>query len=315
MREAAVDIREVPLDGEFDLAGAEAAPAAGFRLSGSRPPWVAIRSWSTEVPLYRNLARHLDPEQPLITLGPPTGERKEDLPRTVDQWTEDCLARFRTVFHRHSTASVRLGGWSFGGVLALETARKLEAQGQTVEQVLMLDTRLPKAHPEEGKLTRTLPHAVAHHANQMFEMTPEKRQAYLRERFAWQIYHARRRLSEGLEKAFGRSPAELTRPDRRRPEARDTSNMTPLQKALWVAYLKYRPNECDIPVTQFWCAETCRRVEDSSLGWAPHLRGPVENVPVPGGHMSLFKDEHVRTLGPEVQRTLDRKPRERGSWL
>lgn len=302
------DICAVPLEGDFDLAAAEAAPFAGFQLEGSRAPFIAIRSWSTEVPLYRSLVRHLDPEQPVVTIGPPKGEHKEDLPRTVEDWTKDCLARF----HELAPAGpIRLGGWSFGGVLALETARKLEAAGRRVEQILMLDTRLPKAHPEEGKLSRTVPHALAYHLNEMFELAPAKRRAYLRERVEWQVYHARRRISEALEKRLGRTAAELKRPDGRRPDARDNSNMTPLQKALWVAYLKYQAVEYDIPVAQFWCAETCRRVEDSSLGWSRFLRGPVENIPVSGDHMTLFKREHATTLGPAVQRTLDTPVRAR----
>ena len=89
-----------------------------------RRPWIVIRSWSDELRHYRNLVRHLDPEQPVITLGPPQGEKKRDFPRTVDRWTEDCLARLAGA---SAPEPLRLGGWSFGGVLALETARKLEA--------------------------------------------------------------------------------------------------------------------------------------------------------------------------------------------
>jgi thioesterase domain-containing protein len=308
MSTRAPDIFEVSLHGEIDLDAAEAAPCAGFQLAGSRPPWIAIRTWSAETRLYRSLVRHLDPEQQVITLGPPVGEHKHDFPRTVDAWTKDCLAKLALVSARDP---LRLGGWSFGGVLALETARKLEGAGRRVEQVIMLDTRLPKAHPEEGRLSRSLPHAFVHHIDELFGMAPARRRAYLRERVEWQLYHARRRWYERIEKQFGRPAPDLERPDGRRPEVRDTSSMSPLQKALWVAYLKYQPEPCSIPVTQFWCAETCRRVEDSSLGWSRFLRGPVENVPVPGGHMTLFDEEHARILGPALQRTLDTVVRDR----
>ena len=37
----------------------------------------------------------------------------------------------------------RIAGWSMGGAVALEIARQLEAAGETVEQVVMLDTHRP----------------------------------------------------------------------------------------------------------------------------------------------------------------------------
>lgn len=38
-----------------------------------------------------------------------------------------------------------LGGWSMGGLVALEMARRLEAEGRSVDLVVLLDTRVPRA--------------------------------------------------------------------------------------------------------------------------------------------------------------------------
>lgn len=296
------DVFEIPMDGDFDEEGAERAPLAGFRLGGSRPPWLVMRSWNRELRLYRSLARRMHPEQPILTVAPPEGERKEDFPRTVEAWRDFCLERMRPLL---GADPLLLGGWSFGGVLALEVGRRLEREGGSVALVTMLDTRLPKAHPEERKLARSVPHAIAHHATRLFEMAPEDRAPYLRERVAWQVYHARRRLGEGLAARRGRPPPIYRRPDGRTSEPRQLAEMTLLQKALWVAYLKYQPRPCTIAVAQFWCRESCEHVGDSSLGWARYLRGPLDSAPIAGDHLTLFEEPHARSLGPAVQARLD----------
>src|SRR5262249_55810008 len=42
----------------------------------------------------------------------------------------------------------RLGGWSMGGVLAFEMARQLEAEGEEIEHLLLLDAMAPGSTPE-----------------------------------------------------------------------------------------------------------------------------------------------------------------------
>ena len=135
-------------------------------------------------------------------------------------------------------------------------------------------------------------------------MTSRERGTYVRGRFAWQFYHARRRFVEWNARRAGRLPPILTRPDGRTSEPRDTTEMPPLQKALWVAYLKYRPEPCSIPVSQFWCAESREYVGDASLGWARILRGQLDLRPIPGGHMSMFDNPHAEDVARELMRAL-----------
>lgn len=290
---------EIPSVGEFDEEAAERAPLAGFHLGDggpddSRETWFLIRSWSRELRLYQNLARHLGDDRRIVTIAPPRGTRKEDFPRTVERWRDFCLERLRPQLG--SNPRVLLGGWSFGGVLALEMGRQLEKDGTPVALVTMLDTRLPKAHPTEQRIARSLPHALANHATRFFETPSEGRGEYLRERLAWQFYHARRKAGEWNAARRNQPAPVYQRPDGRTSEPRDVTEMTPLQKALWVAYLKYQPRECTVPVAQFWCDDSCLHTGDASLGWARYLRGPFVSLPIPGGHLTMFDDPHAEAL-------------------
>ena len=147
--------------------------------------------------------------------------------------------------------------------------------------------------------------ALVHHIDRLFEIAPEERAAYLRERVAWQIYHARKRVGYWSAERRGRPAPVYRQPDGRTSEERGASEMTLLQKALWVAYLKYQPRACTIPVAQLWCADSCERLGDSSLGWGRHLRGPLDAVPIPGEHLTLFEDPHAAPVGRALQLRLD----------
>ena len=147
-----MNVLDLQTEGTFEEQAAERAPLAAFHWSNvhdarSNPPLLMIRSWGRELQLYRNLARYLGPQQPIVTIAPPRGEVPLDFPRTVETWRDFCLEQMQPLLD--SPCPLRIGGWSFGGVLALEVARRLETEGKQVERVVMLDTRLPKAHAED----------------------------------------------------------------------------------------------------------------------------------------------------------------------
>ena len=173
---------EIPSAGPIDEEATEAAPVVGMHLDGSLPPLYLIRTWADEIFKQRRLAQHLGPEQPIYSIAPPGGTRKSDYPDTVDAWAELCLQRLSPVLRGGPYV---LGGWSFGGVIALELAEKLVARGEKVRLITMLDTRLPARHPytTKGKRKVTKLHKFSKHLTQYVEL-PSRRErgAFLRKR-------------------------------------------------------------------------------------------------------------------------------------
>lgn len=80
-----------------------------------------------------------------LPVGPPVYglERLDDL-RDVETKADRYLEIIREVA---PAGPYRLGGWSFGGVLAYEVAQRLLAAGETVETVVMIDSILPLPAP------------------------------------------------------------------------------------------------------------------------------------------------------------------------
>ncbi|MFC7614735.1 thioesterase domain-containing protein [Actinokineospora soli] len=85
--------------------------------------------------MYQPLVAELPPGYPVHGF-----ERIDDVP-TVEEKAERYAALVRGI---QPHGPYRLGGWSFGGVLAYETAHVLTALGETVGQVVMIDSILPR---------------------------------------------------------------------------------------------------------------------------------------------------------------------------
>ncbi|MDG2113592.1 MAG: alpha/beta fold hydrolase [Actinomycetota bacterium] len=290
---------EVPVVGQVDLGSLAVEDCVGLNLDGSLPPLVMVRTWFAEVPLYQRLARELGPDQPIYTLGHPTGDRDSDYPSDIEQWRDFCLARLGRL---GLSDPLWLGGWSFGGVVALEMARSLQARGREVAQVVMLDSRMPKRKARRG-MYDLQQIAVAVHEYTMFP-TKQERSAYLRRRGGGQVSIYRKKLSS----RFGRGAQQPSHSAERggAPEA-SQKPADRLTRALYVCYLKYRTQKIDVPVTQLWTQESRAQVTgDLTLGWAQAFDGEFQAVGVPGGHRTMFDDENTAAVATRLKAALER---------
>ncbi|GAA1575581.1 type I polyketide synthase [Actinomadura kijaniata] len=105
-----------------------------------RPIFIAHPAGGTTA-CYRQLVALLGDDQPVYGL-----ERFDDAPPV-----EVRAARYaERLVEAQPEGAFRLGGWSFGGVLAYETARRLRAAGREVEFVALFDAGLPLPVEDES---------------------------------------------------------------------------------------------------------------------------------------------------------------------
>jgi thioesterase domain-containing protein len=125
------------------------APAPSITLvplqpRGTRPPLICIHPAGGDVLCYRDLAQALGSDQPVYGLqaqGLAPGETP--LPH-LDAIAERSLAVLLKTFPE---GPYHLLGWSFGGLVAYELARRLTASGRDVARLVILD-----AGPTEANL-------------------------------------------------------------------------------------------------------------------------------------------------------------------
>ncbi|HVS00354.1 MAG TPA: amino acid adenylation domain-containing protein, partial [Thermoanaerobaculia bacterium] len=114
----------------------EDAALVPLQVGGSRPPLFLVHPVGGQVFSYVELARLLGPDQPVYALqdvAPP------DAPRSLASLASRYLCEVRAV---QPTGPYLLAGWSFGGRVAWEMSRQLDAAGEEVAFLGMIDTGL-----------------------------------------------------------------------------------------------------------------------------------------------------------------------------
>ncbi|MFG2628159.1 amino acid adenylation domain-containing protein [Streptomyces sp. NPDC048473] len=123
-------------DGDADTRRSALVP---IRSEGTRPPLFFVHPVGGDVLCYAELASLLDDDQPFHGLQVPDTDGDvplESVPALAAHYAE-------AVTEAAPEGPLRLGGWSMGGVIALEMARLLSDAGRDVELVAVIDLLEP----------------------------------------------------------------------------------------------------------------------------------------------------------------------------
>ncbi|MER5448593.1 type I polyketide synthase [Streptomyces sp. NPDC002764] len=138
----------------------QALPGGGFgplrtlNATGPGAPLFLVHAAGGTTDVYRTLAERLGGDRPVYGL-----DRIEEA-CTV---TEKARRYAETITAAHPNGPCLLGGWSFGGFVAQETARQLVAAGREVELVVLIDSVRPLPRP--GRIRAHLTGFAAHVAD------------------------------------------------------------------------------------------------------------------------------------------------------
>ncbi|MEU9871315.1 amino acid adenylation domain-containing protein [Actinomadura sp. NPDC048021] len=107
-----------------------------IRTRGSRPPVFFVHPAGGLAWPYLQFQRHLGPDQPVYGLQARAFTRSE-LPESVAEMAGDYLEQIRSV---RPSGPYHLAGWSLGGLVAYEMAVRLQAEGETVGLLALIDS-------------------------------------------------------------------------------------------------------------------------------------------------------------------------------
>lgn len=111
---------------------------------GARTPFFLVAGMFGNVLNLRHLARLLGADRPFYGLQARGLYGDQPPHETFEEAAADCIAEMRQV---QPHGPYLLGGFSGGGITAYEIARQLEAAGESVRLLVMLDTPLPTSPP------------------------------------------------------------------------------------------------------------------------------------------------------------------------
>ncbi|MEV0170176.1 condensation domain-containing protein [Streptomyces sp. NPDC050803] len=267
-----------------------------LRDQGSMPPFFAVHQTGMNTLVYQFLADQLGPQQPFYMLEHSDIAQFERL--------EDLAAHYvGAVREAFPHGPYRLGGLSFGGLVAFEMAQQLVAAGEEVDVVTLFESSLAGTPPDLGGPRELLAYRTHHYAR-VFELIFHRSVRLTEEELfpldeQGQLDLLYRRVAEVLQGDIGidlfRSTVDAVRTARRMVQG-------------------YRPGPWDGPLHLFIglqpMPEGINDPEfyrpDRALGWdavAPRLR----ILDVPGDHLTLLNPPNVEVLARQLRPLLEQR--------
>lgn len=110
-------------------------PLVALRASGDRPPLFLVHPMGGNVLCYLDLVKHLPADQPVYALQAAGAEPGTTPLRTMKELAVTYVSAIRRV---SNSGPYHIGGWSFGGYVAVEMARRL--RDEELASLILLDT-------------------------------------------------------------------------------------------------------------------------------------------------------------------------------
>jgi amino acid adenylation domain-containing protein len=271
-------------------------PVVALRGDGELPPLFVVHATDRDVLGYVNLVRHLGAGQPVFGVR----DLAEDLSRPLAQVAAEHVEEIRAV---QPDGPYYLAGWSYGGGIAFEMARQLEAQGAEVAFVGLIDTVSPtlaSGNRSDAAITLSVAVDAARRARRTLSLTAadldgRDREAQLR-RVADHLQGQGAPLPE-LEYAALEADAQVLRD---RLAAQRGYAPEPFAGTLTL----FRAAEGDEAYAQYVEATLPEPEEQRTLGWSRFSTRPVQVRDIPGGHHTMMTEPHVRVLAEHVRASL-----------
>lgn len=252
--------------------GASPSPLICMRAAGSRTPFFCVHALLGSTFHYFALANLLDDEQPFYALQAPGLDGSEEPLSRIEDFAAHYIRFIRTV---QPTGPYKVGGYSFGGLVAFEIAQQLVRAGESVSRLIIFGTDVP----------------ISVSNPQIFNILD------FFGKYAKDFHKNLVRPFFSYEKRIGAS-AEATR-------LPISPTLVKVAAAHGIAAASYIPRPYSGPITLLETVEQ-QLVTPFSLsrGWERLTSDAVETVVVSGNHLSMLDEPHVRDLAAKLDHFL-----------
>lgn len=263
----------------------------GIKPRGSRPPLFCVHGAGGNVLNVHKLAVHLPEDQPFYGIQSKGVDGIDKPFETIEEMAEAYL---NEVYQVQPMPPYLICGYSGGGVVAFEMARRLMEAGKEVALLCLIDTFRPGVKTRlPGSLNRTWAGAL-------------KGPVYFTQRCSAKYKeHAkvsahRRRIHKNLKKGL---PVEY--------EDREQWLMDTFVRAVRKYELQPYPGE--LTVLRARDVPEMLECKEPNLGWDSYAQMGIRLYEVPGEHMTLVEEPNVGKLAGILMRCIDGSYPERES--
>lgn len=248
------------------------SPLICMKATGSRTPFFCVHALLGSAFHYFALANLLDDEQPFYALQAPGLDGSEEPLSRIQDFASCYIRHIRTV---QPTGPYKIGGYSFGGLVAFEIAQQLVRSGETVSRLIIFGTDVPLSvsNPQIFSVLDFLgTYARDFHRNLV--------KPFL-----------------SYEQRTGSTKSPKTPPI--------SPTLVKVAAAHCIAAASYIPRPYAGPITLLETVEQ-QLVTPLSLsrGWERLTAQDVETLVVSGNHLSMLDEPHVRDLAAKLDHFL-----------
>jgi thioesterase domain-containing protein/acyl carrier protein len=253
-------------------------------------------------PTFRPLSQRLSELREFHSLG----LQMSLIAKLKDPRSLECIAEqfVKSIRERRPEGPYMLGGWCAHGLLAFETARQLQAQGQEVAQLLLLETVNPVRMKQYSGWKRSIGrtqlkfHLLKFEYAYLRQLNPTQTRNYIAGRTMQKLARIRQSLRRVLKAAMFY------------PELDDSAAGNPLD-LLYAAAAKYHPKPFPGPVALIRSTQrTFGFGHVLDLGWSELFGNDLEICETPGNHYTIYMQPNVDALAHKMNVCL-RKAEER----
>ena len=271
-----------------------------IQTSGSQPP-LFFHGGSADALTWARFAHLLGPEQPFYALQRPDLDGRDVVHHTVEALATDCIKEMRMV---QPAGPYLVGGHCFGGAVAVEIAQQLQAAGEEIAEIVLIDAYRPASLANQPLVQRQL----------------QLQQAYFWLRKNYYYHGGWERLAQLPTKIWRRiRPAAVTVQSAAAQSESVSSDTVPdptgaipyeyryarAQAANETAADRYDPQLYAGRMTLFRArVQTLDWYFGPSLGWQVVAKDPIEIINIPGFFGNLFNQRSGPLLAERVRQHL-----------
>lgn len=244
------------------------SPLVVLQPAGSKPSFFFVHGLGGTVMRFRELARRMAPDQPFASFQAQGMDGNLPVLDNVEDMAALYLENMRTA---QPNGPYYLGGYSFGGLVALEMARRLQREREEVALLALVDTYFT------GQANSSL-------MRRFLSLSTHQKLAYVRKRAV--------RYGRGIKRRFDALFLPAT--------------VKAVRNACAIAEQRYQPSAYPGRVVLFRASDKALRgLEDGHHSWRRYAEGGFEVHEIEGDHGNVLNEPNVRKLAAALRLRLE----------
>ena len=262
-----------------------------IKPGGSKMPLYMVHGAGLNVLLFNTLAMGMSEDQPVYGLQAKGLDGIDEPLKSIEEIAAHYIAAIK---EQNPYGPYALAGYSFGGIIAYEMARQMEASGKEVKMLAMFDTYAYRSPYYDAPLTKYY-----------------KRGKFLMRRIAYALKFTNGFKSTITDKGVS-VKRKLTRLYWKFKYGDDQSKVglfgysNRVDEMNEYAERHYQLQPYNIKVDLFRAVKRTFYMDDfENLGWIPYAQKGVKIHDIPGEHNTIFKAPNNRVFAEVLQKCLD----------